>query len=171
MGQITWKQRQLVLTSEGLALYERGRQINYFPFNAIEAVFDIASGSDVYASDVEFTVLVLAQQVLVIPIEFSALCLILPTPWRLRLERRPVISAYCLAAAPRRWRAWRWNPFDLPRIKLMLDDRAYLSQHQPDWLLRRGPWTLTEYTDPKIIETDAQNYRKRFWQREFREQE
>jgi hypothetical protein len=156
-GEIIWKHRKLVLSSDGIAFFEHDQKIVYFPFSAIETVLDIASGSDIYASDIEFTVLVLVQHVLIIPIEFSSLCLILPIQWRIQLEQQPLISAYRIDAAPRHWRAWRWNPFELPQIKLMLDDRTNLRKRQSEWLMYRGPWTLTEYTDPKIIETDAEN--------------
>lgn len=169
--EIDWKQRKLVLAGDGITFYARGQKIADFPYNAIEAVFDIASGSDVYASDFEFTALALPQQVLVIPVEFGNFGTLLPAKLRIALERQPLISAYYIDAAPRRWRPWRWNPLDVPSVKLMLDDRTHLTRYQQDWLLRRGPLSLTDYTDPKLIAADAETYRKHFWQRELKGQE
>lgn len=160
---VEWKQWTLDFANDGIALREQGRSIAHFPYSAIDALFDIASGSDVYASDVQFTVLVLPRQVLVIPIECSTLLALFPAPLRIRLEQQPFISAYSIVVAPQRWRARRWNPFAPPSIRLMLDDRALLSRYQHDWLLRRAPRTLAQYTDPATIAADAENYRRRFW--------
>ena len=83
---LQWKQHTLVFADDGITLLEQGRSIFHFPFSAIDALYDIASGSDVYASDFEFMVLVLPQHVLVLPIEFSTLLALLPAPLRTRLE-------------------------------------------------------------------------------------
>ena len=135
----------LRLTADGLERLEDSAVVTRLPLAEIEAIYDVAAGSDVFDSDVEYSVIVAALAPVVVPIACELLLRRMPEAWRQRLSHSAMIASYASSHVPRAWRAARWNPLAAPQVKLAEIARSELDHQQASWLARRLMRTLADY--------------------------
>jgi hypothetical protein len=156
----------LQLSAGGLERLEGGVVLTRLSLDAVEAIYDVSTGSDVFDSDIEFSVIVAEHVAVVVPIACELLLRRVPEAWSQRLGCAAMIACYASSDAPRAWRAARWNPLSVPQVKLVEIARSDLDRQKASWLARRPMRTLTDYQDPAIAQDDADAFRARFLKNE-----